>query len=389
LAKIIYNFPYKNYILFIDLFQGNITIKNMEFKFISEEKKADFETFKKVLEGKEKAKRVHFAELLFDYEIKKYISEKYFGRKWIDFSYENIDDWTKQEIYFWYQLGYDYARISGGLDFEGKGRVGEDTAVLSRGQRGWVEENKGVISNWDEFEKYPWPKINEIDYKTYEITSKNLPEGMKMVVCPSSGVFEISSEKILGFENMSYLIYENYELVEAVFNKVGQLMVSFYENIVEIDNVEGFFQGDDLGFKTSTFLSPFYIRKLVIPFHKKFSQIAHEKGKMYFLHCCGNVLEIMNDFIYDVKIDAFHSFQDEIIPVWEFKELYDEKIGILGGIDVNKLCTYNEENLRKYVRRVLDQCMPERYALGSGNSIANYIPVQNFLIMLDEGWKYK
>jgi uroporphyrinogen decarboxylase len=32
--------------------------------------------------------------------------------------------------------------------------------------------------------------------------------------------------------------------------------------------------------------------------------------------------------------------------------------------------------------------MPYKYALGSGNSIANYIPVENYLIMLDEGLKY-
>jgi len=28
------------------------------------------------------------------------------------------------------------------------------------------------------------------------------------------------------------------------------------------------------------------------------------------------------------------------------------------------------------------------YALGSGNSITNYIPVENYLIMLDEGAKW-
>jgi len=161
-----------------------------------------------------------------------------------------------------------------------------------------------------------------------------------------------------------------------------------YKNVVEIDNVEGFFQGDDLGFKTSTFLSPEHLRKLVIPWHKKFAEIAHQKGKMYWLHCCGNILNVIDDFIDDVKIDAFHSFQDEIIPVWEFKKKYGEKIAVLGGVDVNKLATYDEKNLRKYVKEVLDRCMPYKYALGSGNSITNYIPPLNYLIMLDEGLKY-
>jgi uroporphyrinogen decarboxylase len=347
----------------------------------------DFEEFKKVIKGK-KAERVHFVELLMDYEVKKYITEKYFGEKWIDYSEENKEKFIKQEINFWYKLGYDYVRIAGGIVFYGKSRKTKDTAILSKGERGWVEEGTGMIKDWNDFENYPWQKKEEIDYSIYEIASKNLPDGMKMLICPSSGVFEIASETLLGFENMSYLIVDNFPLVEAVFNKVGEIIYEFYKNAVEIDNVEGFFQGDDLGFKTSTFLSPEHLRKLVIPWHKKFAEIAHQNGKMYWLHSCGNILNVIEDFINNVKIDAFHSFQDEIIPVWEFKKRYGEKIGVLGGVDVNKLATYNEENLRKYVREILDRCMPYKYALGSGNSIANYIPVENYLIMLDEGLKY-
>ena len=349
--------------------------------------KPDFEELKKVIKGK-KAEKVHFVELLMDYEVKKYITERYFGEDWIEYSEENKEKYIKQEINFWYKLGYDYVRIAGGIVFYGKSRKTKDTAILSKGERGWVEEGVGMIKDWSDFENYPWQKKEEIDYSLYEIASKNLPDGMKMLICPSSGVFEIASETLLGFENMSYLIVDNFPLVEAVFNKVGEIIYEFYKNAVEIDNVEGFFQGDDLGFKTSTFLSPEHLRKLVIPWHKKFAEIAHQKGKMYWLHCCGNILNVIDDFINGVKIDAFHSFQDEIIPVWEFKKKYGEKIAVLGGLDVNKLASYDEKNLREYVREILDKCMPYRYALGSGNSIANYIPVENYLIMLDEGLKY-
>ena len=39
-------------------------------------------------------------------------------------------------------------------------------------------------------------------------------------------------------------------------------------------------------------------------------------------------------------------------------------------------------------RRILEACMPGGgYALGSGNSVANYVKVENFLAMLDEGWQ--
>ena len=43
----------------------------MEFEFLKGEKKPDFVTFREILEEKKKAEKVHYVELLFDYEIKR------------------------------------------------------------------------------------------------------------------------------------------------------------------------------------------------------------------------------------------------------------------------------------------------------------------------------
>ena len=98
----------------------------------------------------------------------------------------------------------------------------------------------------------------------------------------------------------------------------------------------------------------------------------------------------MGDLLEDIHIDAYHSFEDAIQSVIQFKKKNENRIGILGGVDMDKLCCLDEENLRRYVRNILDECMyGGRYALGSGNSIANYIPVKNYFIMLEEGLKWR
>ena len=97
----------------------------------------------------------------------------------------------------------------------------------------------------------------------------------------------------------------------------------------------------------------------------------------------------MNDLIDDVKIDALHAFEDSCSSVIHFKKNYGNKIGLIGGVDIDKLTRLNEEDLRKYIRSILDECMPGgRYIFGSGNSICNFIPVKNYLILLDEGYKW-
>jgi uroporphyrinogen decarboxylase len=359
------------------------------FRVPFEKPEPDFYEFKDVLLGKKPARRVHFVELFQDIEIVAYITENIFGDRVVRSVEEDFEGFWRQQINFWYRMGYDYIRVSGGLNFVGqKRRVTSDTAILSRGQRSWIEESIGIITSWKDFEEYPWPKPESFDYSNYEFVSRNLPEGMKLMVCPSSGVFEISSESLLGFEGMSYLLYEDYDLVKAVFDRVGETIYKFYEDLITLDNVEGIFQGDDLGFKTSTILSPRFLRELVLPWHKRYAELAHRYNKMYWFHCCGNILEIIEDLIEDVKIDALHSFQDTIIPVTEFKKRYGDRIAVLGGVDVDKLCRLEEKELRAYVRDILDKCMPTRYALGSGNTVTNYVPVENYLIMLDEGVRY-
>jgi uroporphyrinogen decarboxylase len=59
------------------------------------------------------------------------------------------------------------------------------------------------------------------------------------------------------------------------------------------------------------------------------------------------------------------------------------------GIDLDFLCRSGPADIRSRVRDTLDICQPGGgYCLGTGNSVANYVPLDHFLAMLDEGMKY-
>ena len=56
---------------------------------------------------------------------------------------------------------------------------------------------------------------------------------------------------------------------------------------------------------------------------------------------------------------------------------------ILGGIDVDFLCRHTPAEVREYTMRTLDVCAQGGgYATGTGNTVANYVPVENYLAML-------
>ncbi len=351
----------------------------------------DIKNFKEIMMGEKTSSAVPLMEYLVDEIVRKHIGEKYLGQKWVEYDPKDLktqEQYWKNYIDFWYRMGYDYVRLELNIGFRSKSRIGKDTAGLSIGERSWAEETEGVIKNWEDFETYSWPNADTFDYSPFEFVSKNLPEGMGLIVSHGAGVEE-NVVGLLSYQGLCYGLYDQPKLVKAVFQKVGEGILTYYKNLIGLPNLVSFFQGDDMGFKTATLLPPKVLRENVLPWHEEYAALAHQNDLPYFLHSCGNVEVIMDDLINKVRIDGKHSFEDAIIPVTEFKKKYGERIAVLGGIDMNVLASFSEKDLRSYVRRTLEIChQGGRYALGSGNSISNYIPISNYLSMLDEGLRF-
>jgi len=143
----------------------------------------DFESLEKVLRGKKEPGKVYFVELGIDGEVLKYIIENVMREKWIPQREEIQKDYVKQIIGFYYRMGYDYFPL--GSNWKNlpsfKERKTADTANLSRGERGWVEEGGGIIKNWDDFERMGWDNIRH-NLQALDYAQENLPDGMKITI---------------------------------------------------------------------------------------------------------------------------------------------------------------------------------------------------------------
>jgi uroporphyrinogen decarboxylase len=372
--------------------------------------KPNFDELISILKGLNEPRFVHFFEIAIDEEIKKFIIENYFNEKNISrvniFTVDNLsfkekkkasESYFKQLIYFYYKMGYS-CFVDDEFGYSLFSLIGEaardiktkDTAIYSRGERQFVQGHNGLIKNWEDFLKFPWNKINDFlswNNEHLEFMQENLPDGMKIIV--AGAFFAWLQFWILGYEGLLFMIYDNPDLFEAILNKLGKIVYKMYDSSAQTDCVGALMTGDDLGFKTSTIISPECLRKFLFPWQKKFSMIAHKYGKTIWSHCCGFKESIMEDFIEYIKYDVLHSFEDEIFPVTEFKKRYGNRIALAGGVDMDKLCRLNETDLRSYLKKILNICMQGgRYVFGSGNTISNYVPIKNYLIMLEEGYKW-
>lgn len=306
------------------------------------------------------------------------------------------DRYLETLVDFYLKLGYDYVPMEAPLNLPRTNILQtNDIAYLSRGKRRWEDENRGVIETIEDFEKYPWPRPEEaLDFSVFEKLRKKLPEGMGVVGGVAGGFFEHVSW-LMSLGKMCRAAHLDKKLVEKMFSKVGALILAADEIIVREKHVDALRMGDDLGYKSGTFLPPRILRKYVFPFYRRLVELAHGNGLPFIIHSCGNLYTpdetgrtVMDDLVDDVGIDAKHSFEDNIAPVYEIKEKYMGKIAVLGGVDMNKLVQLPEKALREHVRLIIRRCAPGgAYALGSGNTIANYVPLENYLAMLDEGFK--
>jgi len=289
---------------------------------------------------------------------------------------------VRQTVGLMHRLGYDAFRLRAGVPFARVRREADDTAELSRGRREWQDEHTGPIRTLGDVDDYAWPTPAAVDFGPAEEIARELPDGMACIGYVS-GVFEWSSW-LMGLEAFSLALYDDPALVREVTDRVGRILYEVLHGFCGLDHVIALWVGDDLGFKTGTMIGTEHLREYILPWHRRFVELAHAHGRPFILHCCGNLKQVMPDLADTVGIDAKHSFEDVIEPVEEFHRRWGSRVAAIGGVDVDVLARGTEEEVTRRTRQILEVCAPRgAYACGSGNSVANYVPVDNYLAMVE------
>ncbi len=239
----------------------------------------------------------------------------------------------------------------------------------------------GVIDDWESFERYEWPDFTTLDYSRLDTLTPFLQDGQKIMPFAPGGVLE-NVINLVGFEDLCYLFVDEEELVQELFNRVGERLVTYYENIASHPSVGFCLMNDDWGFKTSTMISTNQLKEFVFPWHKKVVETIHAANKPAILHSCGNLIEVFDDIIDELGYDGKHSYEDAIVPVEDAFDRWGDRISIVGGIDVDYIIRKDTEDVYKRSLEMLERTSNTgRYLLGSGNSIPGYVPFEQYLAM--------
>ncbi len=337
----------------------------------------DFTRLRRVLFLEGEPDRVPNAELHVDWQIK----QAFLGHP-IDSVQDDVD--------FWYQAGYDYIYLRANYEYRmvGDGKADEDHTYAGDMQvTEWSEDTPSLISSWEDYETYPWPDPETIDFSNLEECSRCLYPGMKII----SGVGGIFTRvwRIMGFDIFSYSLVDQPDLVAELFRRVGETQLAVFRKIVDMDEIGAMWYGDDLAYRSGTMVHPNILREHLFPYLKAMGEICREKDLPFVMHSDGDLRAILPELL-DMGLNGLHPIEPMAMDSRQLKEEYGDKLCLLGNIEIGEILTNGTpEEVEAEVRDRIRSLAPGGgYVVGSSNTVAHYVRLENFQAMIRATRKY-
>ena len=292
---------------------------------------------------------------------------------------------AKDEVEFFYQAGYDFARTSCGLiDVSGvhnKDFVSEENQQnLSSGKRVWAEEHAGVIQTAEDIYSYPWPDPETMDYSDFFEKAKYLKPGMKIVSV--LGKIFTTAWQLFGLEKFSEMLYDNPKVIDKLLELLGDIQIRILKKVVKMDFVGAVLISDDVAYGTGPMMSPKWLKERIFSFYRTMAEICRDADKPFIYHSDGE-MTLLIDMIIETGFNALHPIEPESMDIYKVREMVGNRLCLLGNIRVHTLSVGTQDEIAELVKdRVLNLGHSGAYCVGSSNSIPDYIPLENYKTMI-------
>jgi len=133
--------------------------------------------------------------------------------------------------------------------------------------------------------------------------------------------------------------------------------------------VHGIISADDWGLQDRPIMSPAIFCEFFKPRYTRVYEAAHKYGLLTFLHSCGHISALLNDFI-DTGLDVIQMDQQENMGLDNLGHQFGGKICFWCPVDIQHTMIYGSlEDIRAYARRLI-----ETFGRFNGGFIAKWYP---------------
>lgn len=296
----------------------------------------------------------------------------------------------QDDVQFWAEAGLCLYPVSFGLvQFGGKmttagQKTGHSHYSLYRDEdvdMNWAETGKGLITSDADFEKYPWPNPDEADLSILDAVQSLLPHGMKAIA--NIGKIFTGAWQLMGFTSFCELLEDNPALVTRVLERVAAIQTRITGRVIAHPAIGAVLHADDIAYFSGPMINPEVLRRHVFPAYKRMGEMCRQRGVIYLYHSDGQLKDLIGDIV-DCGFVGLHPIEPKPMDGVALKEKWGKKICLLGHIDVDLLARGTPQQIREQTKRNLDLLARDGgYCPGSGNSVPDYVPVANFIAMIE------
>jgi len=193
--------------------------------------------------------------------------------------------------------------------------------------------------------KFPEPCSEQM----YQELAKSWRENRELFNLVKIGDLFERAHYLRGLLNLMVDMHQNPAFVDELFERLTAFLLEVFQRITPLE-FDGISISDDYGYQGGLMMSPAHWRRYIKPHLSILCSKVKERGLYVFLHCDGDVSEIIPDLI-EVGVDALHPVQSEVMDILKLKREYGNYLTLFGGIGVQEILPFDQpEKIKSHVK---------------------------------------
>jgi len=186
-----------------------------------------------------------------------------------------------------------------------------------------------------------------------------------------------------GMENLMMDFYDDPEFVRELFRKIADFNIAYLRKAMEYD-IDAVSFRDDWGQQIGLQMGRRTWTKFIYPELKRMYDVVHEYGKAVWIHCCGDVDELLDDLV-GIGLNCFNPFQPEVMDVYALLERYRGRLSFHGGLSTQKTLPFGTpDDVRAETRSLLAAGAAGGYIMSPSHLVQADVPMENILAFVEE-----
>ncbi len=208
------------------------------------------------------------------------------------------------------------------------------------------------IDDWAKLDDYRFPAYDLADrYK--HIPNELIHDGDRRFVLASVPFSLIHRLRYLRGNRQAMLDpYRNPAELRFLLGRMTEIGLEALERLASL-GIDGIISADDWGLQDRSFMSPEVFRKYFKPHYARFYHRAHEHGLLTFLHSCGHISELLEDFV-GAELDVIQMDQQENMGLENLADQFGGRICFWCPVDIqNTMVSGSVKDVAEYARKLI------------------------------------